>query len=327
MSFYKELCAVKKALTSFSISCKLLAMNDFFVLPLIQVLLILAILFLFFTLFVHFRTEKIDPFKRFWTGFWIGLVTDALDTLGIGSFATTTSLFKVTKLVTDDSKLPGTMTLAHAIPVLIQSLCFIFVVKVEVLTLISMAVAAFLGAFFGTKITKNWHTPTVQAILGILLITASIIMIYRIWTNPGSQIIHSQHGLHGVWLLLGIIFNFTIGILMTMGLGNYAPELIFFSLMGLSPTVAMPVMMLDAAMIMTASSRGFIKNKRVSWDGFAGLVTGGVVGVLIAVLFLTRLNIDSLKALVIIIVTFTGIMLIRSSLKSSIALKVIKKEA
>lgn len=302
-------------------------MNDILVLSLIQVLLILAILFLFFTLFFYLRKEKINPFKRFLTGFWIGLITDALDTLGIGSFATTTTLFKVTKLVNDDSKLPGTMTVAHAIPVLIQSLCFIFVVKVEVLTLVSMAAAAFLGAYFGTKITKNWHTPTVQAILGTLLILASFIMVFRMWTNPGADIIHSQHGLHGIWLIIGIAFNFTIGVLMTMGLGNYAPELIFFSLMGLSPAVAMPVMMLDAAMIMTASSKPFIQNKRVSWEGFAGLVTGGVVGVLTAVLFLTRLNIDSLKKLVVVIVIFTGLMLIRSALKPSIGLTINKKEA
>lgn len=69
-------------------------MNDILVLRLIQVLLILAILFLFFTLFFYLRKEKINPFKRFLTGFWIGLITDALDTLGIGSFATTTTLFK-----------------------------------------------------------------------------------------------------------------------------------------------------------------------------------------------------------------------------------------
>lgn len=291
-------------------------MNENLILHLIQVLLVLAILFISVTLVRHLKEHQINPSKRFFTGFWIGLITDALDTLGIGSFATTTSLFKMTKLVEDDSKLPGTMTAAHVIPVLIQSLCFIFVVKVEVLTLVSMAGAAFLGAYFGTKITKNWHTPTVQAILVCLLILASLIMTFRMITNPGSDIVYSLHGLHGIWLYVGIAFNFTIGVLMTMGLGNYAPELIFFSLMGLSPAVAMPVMMLDAAMIMTASSRQFIKGNRVSWTGFAGIVIGGVIGVLIAVFFLTNLDINNLKKLVVLIVIFTGIMLIRSSIAS-----------
>ncbi|KPJ22171.1 sodium:solute symporter [Streptococcus phocae] len=297
--------------------CKLVIMNEMIILRLIQALLVLAMLFLFGLLVRHIKTHKINPFKRFWTGFWIGLVTDTLDTLGIGSFATTTTFFKLTKLVTDDRKLPGTMTVAHAIPVLIQSLCFIFVVRVEPLTLISMAAAAFIGAYFGTKITKNWHTPTIQRFLGILLIIAALIMVFRMVTNPGANISDSAHGLHGIWLLVGIVFNFTIGVLMTIGLGNYAPELIFFSLMGLSPAVAMPVMMLDAAMIMTASSSQFISSDRVSWDGFAGIVSGGVIGVLLAVFFLTNLDINSLKMLVVVIVILTGGMLIRSSFAST----------
>lgn len=151
------------------------------------------------------------------------------------------------------------------------------------------------------------------------MIIAATIMIYRLFTNPGSDLPDSQHGLHGIWLLVGLVFNFIIGVLMTMGLGNYAPELIFFSLMGLSPAVAMPVMMLDAAMIMTASATQFIKNKRVSWNGFAGMVVGGVLGVLTAVLFLTNLDINNLKKIVILIVFFTGVMLIRSSFKNTIS--------
>ncbi|AHY16507.1 sulfite exporter TauE/SafE family protein [Streptococcus iniae] len=316
-------------MTNKAFFCKLEVMNNNLILRLIQTLLVIAMVFILYTLVSYIRKRHINPFKRFWTGFAIGLITDALDTLGIGSFATTTTLFKVTKLVDDDSKLPGTMTAAHVIPVLIQSLCFIFVVRVEVLTLVSMAAAAFIGAYFGTRITKNWHTPTVQAILGCLLIIASLIMIFRMLTNPGADIVHSSHGLHGIWLVIGILFNLAIGVLMTMGLGNYAPELIFFSLMGLSPAVAMPVMMLDAAMIMTASSRQFIHGDRVSWTGFAGIVSGGILGVLIAVFFLTNLDINSLKKLVVIIVILTGIMLIRSAISASPIQKKIrhKKEA
>ncbi len=47
------------------------------------------------------------------------------------------------------------------------------------------------------------------------------------WTNPGADIVDSAHGLEGIWLAVGIVFNLIIGVLMTMGLGNYAPELIF----------------------------------------------------------------------------------------------------
>lgn len=288
-------------------------MNENLILHLIQATLVLAMIIIIIELTIHIRRQKINIFQRFVTGFWIGLVTDMLDTLGIGSFATTTTLFKLTKLNDDDTKLPGTMNAAHVIPVMVESICFISAVKVEPLTLILMASASFFGALFGTRITKNWNERLVQLILGSLLIVAALIMAYRILTNPGGGLSTAVHGLHGIWLVVGVVFNFTIGVLMTMGLGNYAPELIFFSLMGLSPAIAMPVMMLDAAMIMTASSTQFIKADRVNWTGYAGLVLGGVIGVLIAFKFLTSINIDTLKTLVIAIVIFTGVMLIRSS--------------
>ncbi len=293
-------------------------MNENLILRLIQAILVLAILIIIIELALHIRHKKINIFKRFFTGFWIGLVTDMLDTLGIGSFATTTTLFKITKLNNDDSLLPGTMNTAHVIPVMVEALCFISAVKVEPLTLILMASASFFGALFGTRITKNWNERLVQLILGSLLILAALIMAYRMLTNPGGNLSTAVHGLHGIWLIVGVVFNFVIGVLMTMGLGNYAPELIFFSLMGLSPTIAMPVMMLDAAMIMTASSTQFIKADRVNWTGFAGLVLGGIIGVLLAFIFLTSINIDTLKTLVIAIVIFTGGMLIRSSLVKKI---------
>ncbi|MFC3931889.1 sodium:solute symporter [Streptococcus dentapri] len=289
-------------------------MNETTILHVIQATLIIAMVLIILELFFHIRRHKINIFKRFFTGLWIGMVTDMLDTLGIGSFATTTTLFKITKLNEDDSKLPGTMNTAHVIPVMVQALCFILVVKVEPLTLLLMAGASFMGALFGTRLTKGWNERLVQLILGLLLIVAAMIMLYRMITNPGANLSDNVHGLHGIWLLVGVIFNFIIGVLMTMGLGNYAPELIFFSLMGLSPTIAMPVMMLDAAMIMTASSSQFIKANRVNWTGYAGLAVGGVIGVLIAVRFLTSINLNTLKTLVVGIVIFTGIMLIRASL-------------
>lgn len=106
-------------------------MQDYLLLHFIQGLLIMAIIVISTSLIHQIKKHHINPFKRFWTGFGIGLTTDLLDTLGIGSFATTTTLLKATKLIKDNSRLPGTMNAAHVIPVLVQSLCFILVVKVE----------------------------------------------------------------------------------------------------------------------------------------------------------------------------------------------------
>lgn len=100
---------------------------------------------------------------------------------------------------------------------------------------------------------------------------------------------------------------------MSVGLGNYALELIFFSLMGISPAVALPVMMLNAAMIMTAGAKQFIQSGRVNWPGVPGIIVGGVLGVLTAAFFLSNLDINHLKILVVFIASYTGFTLLRSS--------------
>ena len=50
----------------------------------------------------------------------IGVVTDFFDTLGIGSFATTTSLYKVGRVV-DDVNIPGTLNVGHTLPTFAQA--------------------------------------------------------------------------------------------------------------------------------------------------------------------------------------------------------------
>ena len=56
----------------------------------------------------------------------IGFFTNFFDTLGIGSFATTTTLYKLLKLVPDE-RIPGTMLAGHTLPVVVQAFTFISV--------------------------------------------------------------------------------------------------------------------------------------------------------------------------------------------------------
>ncbi len=288
-------------------------MTNELILRMIQLFLVFLIVWIFGNILHNAKKNQINLKEKFWTGLWIGYVTDLLDTLGIGTFATSTALFKTTKLVEDDKQIPATLSTAHVIPVLVEALCFITIVEVDLTTLLAMATASFLGAFIGTRITKNWDTRRVQRVLGILLIVAAVIMVYRMIANPGADISDSAHGLHGIWIFVGIVFNFTIGVLMTMGLGNYAPELIFFSMLGINPSVALPVMMLDAAVILAASSTEFIKSDRVHWPGVLGIIIGGVFGVLTAAFFLSKLDINNFKILVVFIAIFTGTSLLRAS--------------
>ncbi|WP_273750251.1 TSUP family transporter [Leuconostoc mesenteroides] len=289
-----------------------------FILYSIQILLVVVMIAMIIVVIRSYLLHRQPIFKRFGLGMLIGFITDFGDTLGIGSFATTTAAFRMTHYIDDDRKLPGTLNAVHAIPVMFQALFFITAVKVELTTLLPMTTAAVIGAYVGTHVTKKWHAPTVQRVMAVALLIAVIIMVVRMITTPGSNNSMGVHGLHGWWLILGIVFNFSIGVLMTMGLGNYAPELIFFSLMGVNPAVAFPVMMLDAALIMPTTALNVIKMDRVSWRGFAGVAIGGVLGVIVAAKFFTSMNVDLLNKLIVIVALWTIFGLVRDSMKKNV---------
>lgn len=291
-------------------------MNEAVILSSLKCILIGALVTIGSIIVYQLWQRKVNIRDRFGKGFLIGLVADFGDTLGIGSFATTTAIFKATKWLDDDRKLPGTMTVAHAIPVFVEALLFLTAVKVEALTLVSMTLAAVVGAFVGTRVTANWNVRKVQRFLAFALVIAAIAMLIKLVFQPGVGASTDVHGLHGWLLLLGIGVNFCLGIFMTMGLGNYTPELIFFSLVGMNPLVAFPIMMMDAAMIFVTSAVAFIRSGRVEWRGIPGIILGGIIGVLLAVQVVNYIDVTMLSYLIVGLSAYTAYNLWRDSKKS-----------
>ena len=80
----------------------------------------------------------------------IGFVTNFLDTLGIGSYAQTTAMFKAGKLVKDEW-IPGTLNIGHTPPTIVQAFIFIGAVVVDPTTLVLMIGAAVIGAVWGAR--------------------------------------------------------------------------------------------------------------------------------------------------------------------------------
>src|SRR5689334_18718616 len=54
----------------------------------------------------------------------IGFITNFFDTLGIGSFAPTTAIFKFRRRIPDE-QIPGTLNVGHALPTVTEALIFI----------------------------------------------------------------------------------------------------------------------------------------------------------------------------------------------------------
>jgi uncharacterized membrane protein YfcA len=240
----------------------------------------------------------------------IGFVTNFFDTLGIGSFATTTSMFKLGKLV-DDEKIPGTLNVGHAVPTFAEAFIFILVVDVDMTTLVLMIAAAVAGGWLGAGIVARWPRARVQRGMGVLLLFAAGVIVARLTkTVPDGG---DALGLSGLRLALGLGGNFLLGALMMLGIGLYAPCMILVSLLGMNPTTAFPIMMGSCAFLMPVASIRFVLSGRYDQRAALGLTLGGVPAALIAGLIVKSLPLGGVKWLVAGVVVYTAIAMLRSA--------------
>ncbi|HEV3154141.1 MAG TPA: sulfite exporter TauE/SafE family protein [Candidatus Baltobacteraceae bacterium] len=240
----------------------------------------------------------------------IGFVTNFFDTLGIGSFAPTTSAFKLWKL-SPDERIPGTLNVGHTLPTVAEAIIFIALVPVAPLTLTSLIAAAVLGSWLGAGIVARWPRRYVQIGMGIALLAAGAIFIGKFSGRLPSS--GQSYELHGTLLIAGIVGNFILGALMTLGIGLYAPAMIMVSLLGMSPLAAFPIMMGSCAFLMPVCSWRFIRFDAYTLPAALGLAIGGVPGVLLAAYVVKSLPLHWLFVLVAIVVFYTAFMMLRSA--------------
>jgi uncharacterized membrane protein YfcA len=249
---------------------------------------------------------------RFPTAFQIalGAVTNFFDALGIGSFATTTAVFRLRQMV-PDRIIPGTLNVGHTLPTVVQAFIFTAIIPVDALTLFSMIAAAVLGAWFGAGIVAGWPKRKVQIGMGIALMAAATFMLMRQLSlfPAGSE----EIGVRGAKLALAVGGNFGLGALMTLGIGLYAPCMILVSLLGMSERTAFPIMMGSCAFLMPVGSLRFIREQAYSLRNAMGLAIGGVVGSYVAGRFFETLNIRTVRWLVIVVVLYTSITMLISA--------------
>ena len=185
----------------------------------------------------------------------IGFVTAFFDTLGIGSFATTTAVYKLRDMV-PVNLIPGTMNVGHALSTIAQAFIYTSIVPVDPKTLVFMIAAACAGSWLGAGVVVHWPRR-IQLGMGVALLGAAAIMLLT-QLNPGARRGRATLGLTGVRLLIGLTGNFVLGALMTLGIGLYAPCMILVSLLGMNPTAAFPIMMGSCAFLMPVSSIKFV---------------------------------------------------------------------
>lgn len=109
----------------------------------------------------------------------IGFVANFFDTWGIGSFAPSTFAYKTFKSCPDDL-IPGTLNVGDTFPVCVEAILFMEFVDIAPLTLVTMLVAAALGAFIGAGVVSKWNVNKIRVGMGIALVCCAIIFASKL---------------------------------------------------------------------------------------------------------------------------------------------------
>ena len=244
----------------------------------------------------------------------IGFVTNFFDTLGIGSFAPTTAIFKLKKLVPDEL-IPGTLNVGHTLPTITQAFIYITIIEVEPVTLLLLILAAVLGMWLGAGVVAKLPRRGIQIGMGVALLVAAALTLQAIFDKKAAG--GTALGLTGTKMFIGIAGNFVLGALMSLGIGLYGPCLIMISLLGMSPSAAFPIMMGSCAFLMPAGSARFVREGSFQLRSALGLAIGGIPAVLLAAYVLKKiekLDLYYVRWLVVVVVVYTAIMMLRSAL-------------
>ena len=242
----------------------------------------------------------------------IGFITNFFDTLGIGSFATTTTIYKLWQLVPDE-RIPGTMLVGHTLPVAAQAFAFISVVAVDPRQLVLLIVAMMAGGWLGAGTVSRLPRRVIQVGMAVALLLAALFMtlgLLQLYPAAGDALSLTP------WrLIVALGANFVLGALVTLGIGSYGPSLVLFSLLGMEPRAAFPIMMGSGAFMGMVAAMRFVSSGRYSARAALGLTLGGLPGVVIAVWLVRSLPLDIVRWGVIVVVLYTAVTLLRSAVE------------
>ena len=242
----------------------------------------------------------------------LGAVTNFFDTLGIGSFAPSTAWVKFRHLL-PDKLIPSTLLVGHTGPSIMQGIIFLLLLGADVDPVLLVGCILFLlaGALIGARLVTQAAVWLVQLTVALgLVIAATIFLAINLHLMPGGG---TASTLPLPLMLLAFAVNFTLGVLVNFGIGNYAPTLIMFSLMGMDPRYAFPVMAGSAAIAGAGASISHIRIGEIDLKVVTGIILGGIPAVLVAAFVVKNMDVAMLRWLVIGMVYYAAAVMARSA--------------
>jgi uncharacterized membrane protein YfcA len=199
----------------------------------------------------------------------------------------------------------------YTLPTVAQAYIYISIVQVDFPTLLSMIVASVTGAWLGAGVVARWPRGKIQIGMGCALLAAATLMLLtQLQLVPGGG---AALALHGFGLAVGLVGNFALGALMTLGIGLYGPCLILVSLLGMDPRAAFPIMMGSCAFLMPIGGIRFIREGSYSRRAAVVLAIAGIPAVLIAAYIVKQMALQYVRWLVVVVVVYTATMMLRSA--------------
>ena len=245
----------------------------------------------------------------------VSAVANFFDTLGIGSYAIATSAWKFNKAVSDDL-IPGTLNVAFGIPICVEATITMTRIDVDPLTLVLMIAAAIIGSVLGAKIISKMDIMKIRVIMGVALLIVAAITLCKINAVGPFGMIGTARGLSGAMLAIGVIANFILGVLMTAGIGLYAPCMALVLLLGMSADVAFLIMMGSCAFLCPACGITFIKEGKYQRAATIPMIISGSIGVLIAGFIVTSLPLTLLTYLVCVVMVICALLFFHDASRS-----------
>ncbi len=244
----------------------------------------------------------------------VGALTSFLDTLGIGSFAPTTALFKLFHMVKDEL-IPGTLNVGLAASGVAEATIFVKSIEIDPALLAATISSAALGAWLGAGVVSRLPRRAIQIGMGVaLLIAACVFAAVTRHMLPGGG---DALALSGWKFGVAVGANFVLGALMTLGIGLYAPCMILLALLGMQPIAAFPIMMGSCALLQPIAGIKFLATRRLDFSAAISMTLAGLFGVGIAAFIVKSLPLEWLRYLVIIVVAYAAFAMLRSARRST----------
>lgn len=240
----------------------------------------------------------------------LGAVVSFFDTLGIGCFAPTTAWMKLRRMV-PDRLIPPTLLVGLTPQAMVQSIIYMSIVRVDWVLLVGCVIANVLGGLLGAPLVVKARVWIVQLVvaIGLVLAACAYTMSNLNWVPAGG----TATGVSPLLTIIAIVVNFVLGVLMNFGVGNYAPMLVMFGLMGMDPRSSFPVMATGASLMGVGASVKHIEIGQVDLRICLGLAIGGIPAVLVAAFIVKSMPVEILRWLVIVVVLYAATVMLRAA--------------